>query len=149
MEPQEGESHVVVLDGIRGITAGKFDLVQRLSRVGRYRLVAVTDHHINAGEMLQLRTSLYPVITLTLGNLPRRDAREYFVRVATALGLPWGEGELTGLASATGGYPPAMVEAAARAARRLAEDRGSGPGACAEHALPVPPPCPRATGGPG
>ena len=118
LEPRDRRQRVIVLDNACTVTVQKLKLLRPLVSTRRYRFVAITDNHIRGADLLQLRASLYPVSVVTLSNLPRRHAREFFARIAADLHLDWGEGEIAGLASVPGGYPHMMMEAAARAARR-------------------------------
>jgi len=124
-EPRDARRHVLVLDNVGTVTAPRLRLVDRLLLAGRFTLIVVADSQIGEANLLLLRGALYPVALLELSRLPRRACREYFETVARRLGLTWGEGEVAGLAQASGGFPLMMAEAARRAQLR-ATVRGSG-----------------------
>jgi hypothetical protein len=135
-EPGEAGRRVLVLDNVGTVTAPRLGLVGRLVSAGRFQLIAVADSQIGQAKVLLLRGALYPVALLELARLPRRACREYFETVSRRLGLDWGEGEIAGLAEATGGFPLMMAEAASRAQSRAAVSGGSAPGAMERNSTP-------------
>jgi hypothetical protein len=114
-------------------------LLRRLSWTRQYQSVVIVDDTVGPAGLLAVRESLYPVALVRLCRLPRSASRAYFEAVARELGVSWGEGEIAGLASAAAGYPLMMVEAAARARRRLEAEHGAPPRANegAARAIPV------------
>jgi hypothetical protein len=102
-------------------------LLRRLSWTRQYQSVVIVDDTVGPAGLLAVRESLYPVALVRVCRLPRSASRAYFEAVARELGVSWGEGEIAGLASAAGGYPLMMVEATARARRRLEAERGAPP----------------------
>lgn len=130
---------VLVLDNIAAVTAPKLALLRRLVATGRYRFVAITDHHLPDADLFTLRACLNAAPIVTLANLPRAVAGAFFAGVSGDLGLGWREGEVAALAEITDGYPLLMVEAIARARRRHAggPDKTRPPqGGGAQFALP-------------
>jgi hypothetical protein len=107
---------VFVLDNVARMTPAKWDLVRFLSGASRPRIVVVVESFLPEADVERLRAFVYPSICLRLGRLPARRSHEFFERVSGRIGLGWSRDQIRGLAVRGGGYPLAMVEAAAEAA---------------------------------
>jgi hypothetical protein len=116
--PADPRGHVIVLDDLAGVSAAKLDLIRRLVRVGRFRLVAVAEAFIPAMEMAQLRSALVAREPIRLGPLRLRDAERFFEEYRATLGLQWSKTDIHGLAVAAHGFPLGMRELVARELRR-------------------------------
>jgi nucleoside-triphosphatase THEP1 len=120
-----GPRLVLVMDNLEAVTRARLSLLRRLSWTRHFQSVVIVDEAVGPAGLLAVRENLYPVCLLRVRRLPRPAACAFFDEVARELGVSWGAGEIAGLAAATGGYPLMMVEAAARARRRLEAENGT------------------------
>ena len=109
---------VFVLDDVARMTPAKWEFVSLLTGMPRLRVVVVVESFLPESDVMRLRTWLYPSIRLQLGRLPATRSQEFFERVSTRIGLGWSRDQIRGLAVRGGGFPLAMVEAAAEAVTR-------------------------------
>lgn len=109
---------VFVLDDVARMTPAKWEFVSALTGAPRLRVVVVVESFLPESDVTRLRACLYPSIRFNLGRLPASRSHEFFERVSTRIGLGWSRDQIRGLAVRGGGYPLAMVEAAAEAVTR-------------------------------
>jgi hypothetical protein len=111
-------SVVFVLDDVARMTPAKWEFVSVLTGAPQLRVVVVVESFLPESDVTRLRACLYPSVRLHLGRLPAPRSHEFFERVSTRIGLGWSRDQIRGLAVRGGGYPLAMVEAAAEAVTR-------------------------------
>lgn len=109
---------VFVLDNVARMTAARWEFMKTLSGLSSLRLVVVVESFLPEADVRRLRAFLYPSIRLDLGRLPVPQSHVFFERVSTRIGLGWSSDQIQGLAARGGGFPLAMVEAAAEASTR-------------------------------
>jgi replication-associated recombination protein RarA len=109
------KSIVLVLDDIAKLTPPKWKLLRFLVETSRYRLVAITERFLPNADFERLRVTLHPALTLELRRISRDASAAFLADVRDRHGLGWSDQQISLLASASGGYPLGLVEAALRA----------------------------------
>lgn len=108
--PEDPRSHVLVLDDLARVSAAKLDLVRRLVRAGRFRLVAVPEAFLPPAKLSRLQAALQAGAPLRLRPLRLDDAEQFFREGAWTLETTWSRARIHGLAVASRGFPLGMKQ---------------------------------------
>jgi len=106
-------ARVVVLDDVAKVTRQRIDFARWLRSLGRFQVVAVTEHFLEEEGLQRLRTNLAPAPLLVLDHLDSATAKAFFQAWSDQNHLGWGPAQVRGLVQATRGYPLGMREAVA------------------------------------
>ena len=106
-------ARVVVLDDIAKVTRQRVDFARWLRSLGRFQVVAVTEHFLEKEGLQRLRANLAPAPLLVLDHLDSATTKAFFQAWSDQNRLGWGPEQVRGLVQATRGYPLGMRETVA------------------------------------
>ena len=119
---EDTRRHVVVLDDVARLTAPRLDAIRRLRE--RFQLVVIAEGFLPEEATAALCAALQARRPLRLGHLRQAATVAFFEECSRRHGFGWGEGEVQGLARATGGFPLGMREAVGAELRRRKRESG-------------------------